>query len=199
MKRVKIYALFLILLLAVSTAHAIHDRIVESENYRMTVPSTWQVKKEIGPGPEFAFQITDWRSWDTVDEQMLPKTYNNEPVLAAGFIVGVRGEDLAAATKLVTERSRSLPDRKFEKEKTEVETFTLKSGHKAAIVKTRSTRMSSKIQQTRYDLIVFSEKAGHAYNLAFLFNYKDPKFELETARQLDERIREIFATFELKS
>ncbi len=192
LKRIKIIP-FLLLFFVASLAIALPNpwQTVETEAYSLQVPSGWKVApgREM-PGPDFTFELQG---------TLIPATYDKQPTTSTGFIRGVRGATLEEGIRNCIAMNRSHGDKHFSSDSDKVTRFKLSSGEDAAIIKTRWTRMTKNVQQTKYDLVAYSAKKGHAINISIYFAYFDKQYVLEEQAQLDVRMREIFATFKLKS
>lgn len=181
--------LFILLLLATSTAGlAWQWRSIETEHYRLQVPHAWTiVKGEQFPGPDYSFDLTG---------SMIPAMHNKQEASARGFIGRTGGASLEEAITLVRRQNRGNSDKRFDSDSDQVTYIKLKSGEDAAIIKMRWLLMSRNIHQTRYDLVIFSDKLSTAYTVALYFAYFDRKYSIEQIHKLDERTREIYETFE---
>lgn len=181
---------FLLLTIVSAVAMAGNWQVVETEDYKMSVPADWKVAKgkEV-PGPDYTFELQGL---------LIPVTFNNEATSVSAFIRAMRGATLDEGIRNVISMNRSNSDKYFASDSDQVTRFKLKSGEDAAIIKTRWTRMAKNLQQTKYDLVVYSKKKEYAINFAVFFGYMDKKYTLEEQNHLDARLREVFETFELK-
>jgi hypothetical protein len=183
-------ALAVLMMAVAGTAMAGLWQVVENEDYKFEVPSEWKVEKgREMPGPDFTLDLQG---------KLIPTEFNNKPTSVSGFIRAIRGGTLQEGIRNTISINRSNRDKYFATDSDMVTYFTLKSGEEAAIIKTRWTRMMQNIQQTKYDLVVYSKKKDHIIDLAIFFGYADKNFSLETKHELDKRMREVFDTFELK-
>lgn len=166
-------------------------KLIETDDYSLEIPGNWDAEKgREMPGPDFTFELKG---------AMIPEAYNGQPTSASGYIRGVRGATLDEGIRNVIAMNRSNADKYFPSDSDQVTHFKLASGEDAAMIKTRWTRMAKDLQQTKYDLVVYSKKKGYVHNVSIYFAYYDKKYELEADQQLDERIGLVLRSFKLKA
>ena len=190
LKRINFLPFLLLCVASFAIAVPTQWQLVANDDYQLQVPADWKVAKgREMPGPDFTFELQG---------SMIPVSFNNQPTTTSGFIRGVRAATLNEGIRNVIAMNRTHNDKHFSSDSDKVTRFKLATGGEAAIIKTRWTRMTKNIQQTKYDLVVYSAKKGHAINISIFFGYIDKKYVLEEQQQLDQRIHEIFTTFQLK-
>ncbi len=141
------------------------------------VPVTWLNLGGLGSVVETAFDGS---------ELYFPAVYNERPVLVGVFLLNQRGNTLEEARDSALIDYRTNPDRVFEPGFADSSyTYYLPTGQKCYVLRTRFVRTSTQLNQTRYDLILYSEKFKKAYSLMLSVQYHDPTYAFEQINALD--------------
>jgi len=111
----------------------------------------------------------------------------------------------APAANLEDARTRCLKgykdnsDRIFPKDFIEEqEKFLLSSGQEAYLLKTRFFRPTKQLNQSRYDLVVYSDKAKQGFLVTVSVQYKDETYLFEDKYHLTDFAKKLYSYFGLK-
>lgn len=165
--------------------------VKETEYYKFSVPESWmEIQTVAGTNPEQQFEASG---------KFLPITYNNAPVIVSIFIVKMEADNLKEAKEKTVKGYRLNTDREFAKGFShEEKTIKLKSGEKAYLLNTRFYRKSKELNQSRYDLVVYSPKAKCAYFYTLSVQYDDAEYKFEQKYKLKEIAKKLYESFQLK-
>lgn len=162
----------------------------ESVGILFQVPENWVNLGALGSVVEVAFDASDL---------YFPAIFNDRPILVGIFLLNQSGSSLDEARNLALKDYRSNVDRVFEQNYSDtVYNFKIQTGQKAYILHTRFLRKSSTLNQSRYDLIVFSEKLKKAYSVMVSVQYSDPSYAFEKNNGLDVFATRIFSQVTMK-
>lgn len=166
---------------------------ISTDNYEFQIPTVWQnLDYTLGgkKGPEQAFDATG---------QGLPKYYNGGPVLISAFLAKSDYSYLQEANKSKFKKYYSFTSEEYKLESDVVEqTFILKDNTKAVLIKTRRYLKSDRLNESRYDLITYSEKLEIAYVFSVTVRYFDDTYEFESIYDLNRYVEKLYATFKWK-
>ena len=162
----------------------------ESDAITIQAPATWLNLGALGSVVEVAFDGSGLYFSDT---------FNNKPVLVGAFLLNQAGTSLESARELALKDYRLNPDRSFENNyQDSVYNYSLQTGKKGYILHTHFFRKSNQLNQSRYDLILFSEKLNKAYSVMVSIQYSDPSYNFEKANLLNVFATKLFSHVDLK-
>ena len=162
----------------------------ESSTISFQVPESWLNLGGMGDVVEVVFDGSDLYFTDS---------FNNRPVLTGLFLLNQPGDSLEQVKSLALIDYRSNNDRIFEPDYVDsVFKFTLQSGEKCYVLHTRFLRKSSQLNQSRYDLILFSEKFQKGYSVMLSVQYSDPSYAFENNNALGLLAARLFSKVLLK-
>jgi hypothetical protein len=94
---------------------------------------------------------------------------------------------------------RENPDREFPKKfKDGEERIKLPSGQDAYFLNTRFYRKSKGLNQSRFDLIAYSDKAKLGYIYTVSIQYSDNDYKFETDNNLADFAKKVYSYFKIK-
>jgi len=192
----KLLTLFLIATL-VTTVYGQVDKAVwdslktvTTDNYELKVPYKWRQMPTGGQGPEQMFEASGLA---------LPTIFNGSPVMLTIFIVKQDCKDLDACKDKCLGGYRENPDREFPKNfKDGVEKIKLAGGQEAYFLNTRFYRKSKGLNQSRFDLVVYSDKAKAGYIYTVSIQYADNDYKFETDNNLSDFAKKLYFYLILK-
>lgn len=167
---------------------------ISTDLYEFQTPTTWRNfgKMMSGKdGPEQFFEASG---------QGLPISFNGGPVKISIFLVKLdKAKNLKDAKKSTINGYFENPDRVFEKKKDfSEETFKLFDGSEAIILNTRFFRKSKGLNQSRYDLITYSEKYKTGYMFTVSVQYIDKTYSFEKDNNLMDYAKKLYETYKWK-
>lgn len=163
---------------------------IETEFYYLVVPANWLNLGAVGNNVDQTFDGTGMFFTDS---------FNKAPVLVGLFVMTEQASNLADAKDKCLKGYRSNLGRDFPVGfKEGQEKITLVSGQPAWIVNTRFYRPAKQLNQSRYDLVVYSAKAKQAYFVTVTVQYKDESYAFEKDNRLMEFAKRIFSYFQVK-
>jgi hypothetical protein len=128
----------------------------------------------------------------------LPATFNSAPVMVTIFIVKQNGKNLDEIKQNCLNGYRENPDREFPiKFKDGQEKIKLMSGQDAYFLNTRFYRKSKGLNQSRYDLVLFSDKANEGYIYTLSIQYSDNEYKFEADNGLTYFAKKLFGYYKL--
>ncbi len=123
-----------------------------------------------------------------------PETFNDRPILVGLFLLNQRGNSLNDAKDSALKDYRANPDRVFESGFSDsVYNYVLPKDKKCYVLRTRFLRNSNQLNQSRYDLIFFSEKLKKAYSMMLSVQYADPSYSFDRINSLEAFAARIFS------
>lgn len=126
-------------------------------------------------------------------------SFNMAPIIAGVFVITQPASDLEDAKEKCLIGYRTNADRVFPKDFTDGQKeYILSSGQKAYLLNTRFYRTSKRLNQSRYDLVVYSDKAKQGYLITVSVQYKDDTYQFEKDNRLAEFANKVYSFFELK-
>jgi hypothetical protein len=115
------------------------------------------------------------------------------------FLLNQRGHSLQEAKDSALKDYRANPDRVFEPNFTDtVYNYGLPTGRQSYVLHTRFFRKSNQLNQSRYDLILFSEKYKKGYSVMVSVQYADSTYSFENINSLDVFVARLFNQVLLK-
>ncbi len=173
--------------------NAIWDSLktVTTDNYEFQFPYKWrQIPMSGQKGPEQMLEASGLA---------LPGMVNGSPVMMTIFIVKQDGKDLDDCKNKCLIGYRENPDREFpENFKDGQEKIKLTSGDHAYFLKTRFYRKSKGLNQSRFDLVTYSQKANSGYIYTVSIQYSDKDYKFETTNQLSDFAKKLYVYFTIK-
>jgi hypothetical protein len=165
-------------------------QVHETDAYALKIPSHWLKLGTFGSLVDQSFDASELYFQDT---------FNAKPVLAGLFILNQPASSLEEAKSECLKGYRSNPDRVFEKNYIDtVQQVTLSSGQEAYLLHTQFFRKSNQFNQSRYDLVVFSEKKKQGYLVMVSIQYNDSTYNFEIEKNLLGFAKKTFSNFSLK-
>ena len=162
----------------------------ESTSISFKIPNNWLNLGGLGSVVEVAFDASGL---------YFPDTFNDRPILVGLFLLNQRGGSLEETKDSALKDYRANGDRVFETNYLDsVYNFTLSTGEKGYILHTRFFRKSNQLNQSRYDLILFSEKFKKGYSVMVSVQYGDPTYSFERNNALDVFAARLFSHVVLK-
>lgn len=162
----------------------------ESTSISFKIPNNWLNLGGLGSVVEVAFDASGL---------YFPDTFNDRPILVGLFLLNQRGGSLEETKDSALKDYRANGDRVFETDYLDsVYNFTLSAGEKGYILHTRFFRKSNQLNQSRYDLILFSEKFKKGYSVMVSVQYADPTYSFEKNNALDVFVARLFSHVVLK-
>lgn len=166
---------------------------ISTDIYKFQVPTVWRNMSKMlssGQGPEQYFEASG---------QGLPVSFNGGPVQVTVFLVKLDNSNLKDAKKGIIDGYFSNPDRVFKNKKDYgEESITLADNNEAVLLNTRFYRKSKGLNQSRYDLVIYSKKHKTAYMFTVSIQYVDNTYAFETDSDLKEYAKKLYETFEWK-
>lgn len=166
-------------------------RTVKTDYYELKVPSDWRQMPTIGQGPELLLEASG---------RAFPAAYNGWPVIVTVFFVKQDGANLEDCKQKCLDGYRGNPDRVFpEKFRDGQERVKLTDGQEAFFLNTRFYRKSKELNQSRFDLIVYSDKAKSGYIYTVSVQYADGDYQFETDNNLSDFAKKLYSYLTLAS
>lgn len=159
-------------------------KTVTTDNYELNVPYKWRQIPTGGQGPEQYFEASGLA---------LPSTFNNTPIMVTIFFVKQDGKNLDDCKDKCLSGYRDNPDREFPKKfKDGQEKIKLTNGQDAYFLNTRFYRKSKGLNQSRFDLVVYSDKAKTGYIYTVSIQYSDNDYKFETDNNLTDFAKKLY-------
>ena len=115
------------------------------------------------------------------------------------FYVKQDGKNLDDCKDKCLSGYRANPDREFPKKfKDGEEKIKLASGQDAYFLNTRFYRQSKGLNQSRFDLVVYSDKAKIGYIYTVSIQYSDKDYKFETENKLADFAQKLYSYLTLK-
>lgn len=157
----------------------------ETAALHFKTPSNWLKLGSLGSIVEVAFDGTG---------RYFADSFNTAPLLVGAFLLNIPGSSLDEARDLTLQQYRTNADRVFEDDyRDSVLGYKLPGGKKGYLLHTRFLRRSNKLNQSRYDLVLFSDNLQKAYSVMLSVQYKDPGYTFETAYALHQLAYRLFS------
>ncbi|NRT14663.1 hypothetical protein HNP99_001007 [Flavobacterium sp. 28A] len=165
-------------------------KTVSTDNYEFKVPYKWRQMPAGGKGPEQLLEANGLA---------LPVSFNGSPVMVTIFFVKQDGKNLDDCKDKCLSGYRANPDREFPKKfKDGQEKIKLASGQDAYFLNTRFYRKSKGLNQSRFDLVVYSDKAQSGYIYTLSIQYSDNDYKFEADNKLADFAKQIYSYLTLK-
>ena len=159
-------------------------KTVTTDNYELKVPYKWRQIPIGGQGPEQYFEASGLA---------LPSIFNNTPVMVTIFFIKQDGKNLDDCKDKCLSGYRDNPDREFPKKfKDGQEKIKLTNGQDAYFLNTRFYRKSKGLNQSRFDLIVYSDKVKTGYIYTVSIQYSDNDYKFETDNNLTDFAKKLY-------
>ncbi len=166
-------------------------RTIKTDYYELKVPSDWRQMPTLGQGPELLLEASG---------RAFPPAYNGWPVIVTVFFVKQDGTNLENCKEKCLDGYRENPDRVFpEKFRDGQERVKLTDNQEAFFLNTRFYRKSKGLNQTRFDLVVYSDKAKSGYIYTVSIQYADGDYQFETDNNLAEFAKKLYSYLTLAS
>lgn len=165
-------------------------KTIKTENYEFKVPLKWrQLQTQVGQGPE---QLIEGSGLG------FPSTYNGSPVIVTVFFVKSKARNLEEAKDNCLRGYKENPDREFpENYNSGQEKIAVMSDMKGYFLNTKFYRKSKGLNQSRFDLIVFSEKTNSSYMYTLSIQYNDKSYKFEDENNLNAFAKKLYSYFQL--
>jgi hypothetical protein len=160
-------------------------KTITTASYELKVPSKWRQIPTGEQGPEQVFEASG---------SLLPMMFNGAPVMVTVFFIKQEGQDLNDCKEKCLNGYKANPDREFPKEfKDGQEKIKLASGQDAYLLNTRFYRKSKDLNQSRYDLVVYSDKAKTGYIYTVSVQYADNEYKFESNNKLADIAKKLYS------
>jgi len=167
---------------------------ISTEIYEFKVPVSWRNYGKMmsrGDSPEQFFEASG---------KGFPISFNGGSVKISIFLVNLdKAKSLKDAKKSTINGYFENPDRVFEKKNNYSEkTFKLSDNSEAIILNTQFYRTSKGLNQSRYDLITYSEQHKTAYMFTVSVQYIDNTYAFEIDNNLMGYAEKLYETYKWK-
>jgi hypothetical protein len=196
MRNLVFLVLFCFLSLSVSSAQEDpvlwkQIKTVTSEYYEFRVPETLrQLRTPSGKNPEQFFEASGVG---------LPITFKQGPVIVTIFFGRERCSSLEDCKHECLEGYRLNSDRVFSAGwQDRQEKLLLSGGEEASMLHTRFYRPSTGLHQSRFDLVVYSDKAKAGYLYTLSVQHADSSYKVETDLSIPSYAKSLFSRFQLR-
>ena len=165
-------------------------KTVTTNNYQLKVPYKWLQMPTGGQVTEQLFEASGLA---------LPVMFNGSPVMVTIFVVKQDGKNLDDCKDKCLDGYRENLDREFPKKfKDGQEKIKLTGGQDAYFLNTRFYRQSKGLNQSRFELVVYSDKAQRGYIYTLSIQYSDNDYKFETDNKLSDFAKKLYSYFALK-
>jgi hypothetical protein len=162
----------------------------ESAAVSFKVPSNWIKLGSLGSVVDMAFDGTG---------MYFPEADSNGYILVGAMLLNQPGNSLEAAKTLALREYKTNTDRDFEAGyRDSVYEYNLPAGKKGFVLHTRFLRISKQLNQSRYDLILFSDALQKAFSVMITVQFTDPTYRFEEQYALQQFAARLFSYVELK-
>jgi hypothetical protein len=163
---------------------------VETPYYHLLVPSNWLDLGSVGDVVANSFDATS---------VYFPDSFNIAPILVGLFVMNQPASSLEEAKQRCLNGYKTNPDRVFPENFTEgQQKIKLTSGQDAYLLNTRFFRKTKNLNQSRFDLVVYSDKARQGYLITVSVQYNDPTYMFEEKFHLADFVNKAYSYFTLK-
>jgi uracil-DNA glycosylase len=163
---------------------------IETEYYSLKVPKSWIDLGKLGDLVDQSFDATSLYFVDS---------FNKSPIIAGFFVMNAPSDDLEDAKTKCLKGYKENRERIFPKDFVEgQQKLTLQSGQEAFLLNTRFFRPSRQLNQSRFDLVVFSNKANRGFLVTVSVQYKDDSYLFEKTNHLEDFAKKLYSYFKLK-
>jgi hypothetical protein len=166
-------------------------KTVAGEHYQLSVPEIFrQFPVQGRSNPEQFFEASG---------QALPITFNQGPLIVNVFLMRQDCSSLEDCKRKCLEGYHLNNDRVFSKNwHDNQEEFILSSGEKAFLLYTRFYRPSKGLQQSRFDLVSYSDKAKIGYLYTLSVQHVDDSYKVETELNIPALAKDLYRRFQLR-
>jgi hypothetical protein len=164
---------------------------IAGEHYQLSVPEIFrQFPTQGRSNPEQFFEASG---------QALPITFNHGPLIVNVFLVREDCSSLEDCKRKCLKGYHANNDRVFpEGWQDSQEEFTLSSGEKAFLLHTRFYRPSKGLRQSRFDLVVYSDKAKIGYLYTLSVQHVDETYKVEVELNIPAFAKDLYRRFQLR-
>jgi hypothetical protein len=165
-------------------------KTITTDAYEIKIPFNWRHLQTDEYGLEHYIEASG---------KVLPQEYNNEPVRLSIHFLRQSGNGLENCKENCLKEYNTNPDRKFPKNFNHIpEKVKLVSGQTAYFIYTRFHHKTTLQNQSRFDLVLFSDKLQTGYAYTISVKYADDEYNFESDNNLVEFARQLFSYVELK-
>jgi hypothetical protein len=166
-------------------------KTITGQHYQFSVPEIFlQLPTPSGKNPEQFFAASGVG---------LPITFNQGPVIVTIFLVRERCSSLEDCKHECLEGYRLTSDRVFSAGwHDRQEKLLLSGGEEASMLHTRFYRPSKGLHQSRFDLVVYSDKAKAGYLYTLSVQHADSSYKVETDLSIPSYAKSLFSRFQLR-
>ena len=162
-------------------------KTIKKDNYEVSAPKNWR---------ELDMSAYHLQVYFEASGLAYPLSYNNSPFIVILCIGDMKINSLEDARESVQNGYSQNTDRVFPEDfKYESESVKLISGEDAYIINTRFYRKSKGLNQSRFDLVAYSEKYKTSYMYTISIQYSDPSYEAEKTLGLKDFARKVYSYF----
>ncbi len=166
-------------------------KTVTGDHYQLSIPENFrQFPVQGKSNPEQFFEASG---------KGLPISFNQGPVIVNIFLVREECSSLEDCKRKCLDGYRQNTDRVFpEGWQDRQEKLILGGGDKASMLHTRFYRPSKGLNQSRFDLVAYSEKAKTGYFYTLSVQYADHTYKVEADLNIPAFAKSLFSRFQLR-
>lgn len=166
-------------------------RTIETDYYQLKIPYNWrEIPPREGRQTELMFEGSGL---------VFPSSFNGYPVILTIFMVKQEASDLEDCKNKCLRAYRANQDREFPADFNDGELkIKLQSGQEAYILNTHFFRKTKGLNQSRFDLILYSNKAQCGYMYTISVQYADKQYKFESDNNLSEFAKQLYSYVLLK-
>jgi hypothetical protein len=166
-------------------------KTIAGDHYQLRVPENFrQFPVQGRSNPEQFFEASG---------QGLPITFNQGPLIVNVFLVRDDCSSLDGCKHKCLEGYHANNDRVFPEGWQDGQAeFTLSGGEKAFLLHTRFYRPSKGLRQSRFDLVVYSNKANSGYTYTLSVQHLDETYKVEDELKLPAFAKDLYRHFQLR-
>jgi hypothetical protein len=187
----------------------IYREALKSGVYDLPLDTSWQNLKTYDTQPVSIKMPQNWLELGGLGNVVeasfdasglyFPDQFENRPIMVGVFLLNQSGNSLEEVRDSALKDYRNNADRVFESEyKDSVYKYTLANGEHAYILHTRFFRKSNQLNQSRYDLVFFSNRYKKGYSLMISVQYHDPTYLFEKINYLEVFASRVFTNMSVK-
>ncbi|RPI17064.1 MAG: hypothetical protein EHM58_10540 [Ignavibacteriae bacterium] len=163
---------------------------IEGENYTFSVPSKWRNKDMTAYG---------MLHWFEASGLAYPITFQGNPIIVVVSFVKMEQQSVEEVKESIQRGYSQNKDRVFPHNYNyDSKEVILKSGEKAYIIHTKFYRKSKFLNQSRFDLGVYSDKYKQGYMYTISIQYADDSYQFEKDYRLSEFAEKLYTYFTFK-
>jgi hypothetical protein len=166
-------------------------KTIAGDHYQLSVPENFrQLPPQGRSNPEQFFEASG---------HGLPITFNQGPLIVNVFLVREDCSSLEDCKHKCQRGYHANIDRVFpEGWQDTQEEFILSGGEKAFLLHTRFYRPSKGLRQSRFDLVVYSDKAKTSYTYTLSIQHVDDSYKVEAELKFPAFAKDLFRRFQLR-